>query len=75
MGASTTPPPLIMFLTFEESVLDAADNNGNLTERNASRLLKLHGFSLKDAAEDAHGEPVTKLAQHHAQTLLNWLGY
>ena len=50
-----------MFSTFEESVLDAADNNGNLKE--------------KDAADDAHGESATKLAQHHAQTLLNWLGY
>ena len=64
-----------MFSTFEESVLDAADNNGNLTERNAARLLKAHGFTLKDAADDAHGESSTKLAQHHAQTLLNWLGY
>ena len=63
------------FDTFEESVLDAADNNGNLTERNAARLPKAHGFTLKDAADDAHGESATKLAQHHAQTLLNWLGY
>ena len=31
--------------------------------------------SMKDAAEDANGEPPHKVAQHHAQTLLNWLGY
>lgn len=63
------------FSSFEESVLFAADRSGNLTERQAAGLLGMHGFTLKDAAEDAHGEPPHKVAQHHAQTLLNWLGY
>ena len=65
----------MFFNNFEESVLYCADHSGNLTERQAARLLNLHGFTLKDAAEDDHGEPPHKVAQHHAQTLLNWLGY
>lgn len=63
------------YSSFEESVLDAADNQGNLSRKDAARLLQAHGFTLKDAAEDANGEPPHKVAQHHAQTLLNWLGY
>ena len=62
-------------ITYEEAVLTLADADGNLTERRAALVLKAHGFTLKDAADDAHGESATKLAQHHAQTLLNWLGY
>jgi hypothetical protein len=65
-----------MFNSYEESVLDAANcHTGCLSERLAERLLNDHGFTLEDVLNDSNGEPAYKLAQHHAQTLLNWLGY
>jgi len=64
-----------MFCTFEDSVLDAADDNGNLSHADASRLLREHGFSLDDLYEDNHGVSWVALDERNAEALLAWLGY
>ena len=51
---------------FEDSVLDHADHNGNLSTADAHQLLKEHGCSLSDM-DDA--------SERNAEALLAWLGY
>lgn len=55
--------------TFEESVLDAADDAGCLTSRDAKRLLRAHNVSAIDAWLDL-GDDATD-----ASKLLEYLGY
>jgi hypothetical protein len=55
--------------TFEESVLDAADDAGLLTDRDAKRLLRAHNVSAIDAWFDL-GDSATD-----ASKLLEYLGY
>jgi len=57
------------------TTLEAAAEFGYFDTKEATAFCKQHDLDFKDAADDAHGESSTKLAQHHAQTLLNWLGY
>ena len=64
-----------MSLCYEDSVLDAADAHGNLTSRQAQRLLSDHGFTLSDLYEDDHGVCPVALDSYNAQALLFWLGY
>jgi len=64
-----------MYVCYEDSVLGAADNDGNLTSRQAQRLLADHGFTLSDLYEDDHGVCPVALDSHNAQALLFWLGY
>jgi len=64
-----------MYVCYEDSVLGAADNDGNLTFKQATRLLADHGFTLADVYEDDHGVDPVWLDQRNAQALLFWLGY
>ena len=64
-----------MFCTYEDSVLDAADDNGNLSHADAQKLLREHGFSLDDIYEDHHGVSWVALDERNAEALLAWLGY
>ena len=63
------------FCTFEDSVLDAADDNGNLSYVDAQRLLSDHGFTLDDVYEDNNGVSWVALDERNAEALLAWLGY
>lgn len=61
--------------TYEESVLDAADDQGNLSRTDAAKLLAHHGFTLDNLYEDDHGVSWVHLDQRNAEALLAWLGY
>ena len=56
-------------MTFEEQVLNAADDAGFLTDNAAKRLLKQHNVTAVQAWIDL-GDSATD-----AQKLLNYLGY
>jgi hypothetical protein len=64
-----------MFTTYEDSVLSAADEDGNLSRHDAVRLLSDHGFSLDDLYENNHGVSWLALDAKNAEALLAWLGY
>ena len=63
------------FCTFEDSVIDAADDDGNLSHADASKLLAEHGFTLEDVYADNHGVSWCHLDERNAEALLAWLGY
>jgi hypothetical protein len=71
---SFTPEPP-MYLTYEESVLDAADEDGNLSFQDASRLFKEHGLTLDAIYENNHGISWVALDARNAEALLAFLGY
>tara|TARA_B100001093_G_scaffold1323_1_gene1341 strand:+ start:973 stop:1143 length:171 start_codon:yes stop_codon:yes gene_type:complete len=56
-------------MTYEEQVLDAADDAGFLTSKDAKRLLRDHNVSAADAWVDL-GDSATDAAK-----LLEYLGY
>jgi len=56
-------------MTFEESVLEAADEHGDLSLKAAQSLFKQHGQNFWHAHDE--GLEITL----NAQKLLNWLGY
>ena len=64
-----------MFISYEDSVLEAADENGNLSLRNAINLLEEHGFTMDDVYEDPGDVSLIALDERNAIALLNWLGY
>ena len=64
-----------MFETYSDSVLEAADDDGNLTLRDAEKLFKAHGVSFDDVYEDFHGVCPVALDARNAEALLAWLGY
>lgn len=64
-----------MFFTYEDSVLDAADDSGNLSAADAQKLLREHGFTIDDLYEDNHGVSWVALDERNAEALLEWLGY
>lgn len=64
-----------MYCTFEDSVLDCADENGNLNYADAQRLLKEHGFTLDDIYAENNGVSWVALDERNAEALLCWLGY
>lgn len=64
-----------MPFTYEESVLDHADHNGNLSHGDASKLLAEHGFTMDDLYADDHGVSWCHLDARNAEALLAWLGY
>lgn len=63
------------YLTYEDSVLDYADQDGNLSHADASKLLADHSFTLDDVYEDNHGVSWLHLDARNAEALLAWLGY
>jgi len=64
-----------MAFTYEDSVLEAADDEGNLSRSDAARLLSEHGFTLDDLYADNHGVSWVALDERNAEALLAWLGY
>lgn len=64
-----------MYCTYEDSVLDAADDDGNLNRTDAIKLLAEHGFTLDDIYADNHGVSWVALDARNAEALLAWLGY
>ena len=64
-----------MLTTYEDSVLAAADDDGNLSRPDANRLLTEHGFTIDDIYEDNHGVSWVALDARNAEALLAWLGY
>ena len=64
-----------MYCCYEESVIDAADDQGNLSAADAIRLLDDHGFTLADLYEENHGVSWVALDARNAEALLAWLGY
>ena len=61
--------------TYEDSVLSAADEDGNLTHNDATRLLTDHGFTMEDVYADNNGVSWVALDARNAEALLAWLGY
>lgn len=63
------------FCTYEDSVLHAADDDGNLSRADACQLLEEHGFTLEDVYADSHGVSWVQLDARNAEAMLAWLGY
>ena len=63
------------FICYEESVLAACDDNGNLSSTDAARLLNDHGFTLRDLEADNNEISWCQLADRNGEALLAWLGY
>jgi hypothetical protein len=64
-----------MFSSYEDSVLDAADDAGNLSLADTRKLLSEHGCTLDDVYADSHGVDSVALDEFNAEALLFWLGY
>jgi hypothetical protein len=64
-----------MYFCYEDSVLAAADENGNLSYAQAQRLLADHGETLDGIYEDNRGISWVALDERNAEALLQWLGY
>jgi hypothetical protein len=64
-----------MLDSFEDSVLAAADSDGNLSFADTRKLLSEHGFALEDVYADSHGVDPVALDEFNAEALLFWLGY
>jgi hypothetical protein len=64
-----------MYCCYEESVIDAADDQGNLSPADAIRLLDDHGATLEEVYADNHGVSWVALDARNAEALLAWLGY
>lgn len=62
-------------MTYEETVLDYADQDGNLSHGDACQLLQEHGFTMDDLYADSHGVNWCHLDARNAEALLAWLGY
>ena len=63
-------------LSYEDSVLAAADEHGNLSYADATRLLKDHGTDWAKAYDDVFGfTHWPRMQACHAETLLEFLGY
>jgi hypothetical protein len=63
------------YLTYEDSVLDHADHNGNLSAGDAAKLLADHSFTWDDVRATSHGVSWVHLKAGNAAALLAWLGY
>ena len=64
-----------MYCTFEDSVLDCADENGCLSYADAKKLLAEHGEELDAIYEDNRGVSWVALDERNAEALLARLGY
>ena len=61
--------------SFEDSVLDHADHEGNLSTGDATKLLEDHGFNWGDVHACNNGVSWSHLEACNAEALLAWLGY
>jgi hypothetical protein len=65
-----------MFCCYEDSVIAAADEHGNLSYPDACRLLADHGVTWADLYEDPFAlSQWPKVQAKNAETLLACLGY
>ena len=64
-----------MFATYEDAVLEVADENDNLPLKYATKLLADHGFTMDDVYADPGDVSPIALDERNAYALLNWLGY
>ena len=64
-----------MFISYEDAVLEVADENDNLSLKHAVKLLADHGFTMDDVYEDPGDVSPIALDERNAYALLNWLGY
>ena len=63
-------------LSYEDSVQACADEHGNLSYADATKLLAEHGFTWEDLYEDNYATVHWgKVQACHAETLLACLGY
>jgi len=61
-----------MYESYEDAVLDAANDDGNLTEAQALKLFADHGSDLKEWLDSVDAE---LLGRYSAEGMLSWLGY
>jgi hypothetical protein len=61
--------------SFEDSVLDHADHEGNLSTGDATKLLEDHGFTWDDVHACNNEVSWSHLEAGNAEALLAWLGY
>jgi hypothetical protein len=61
-----------MYESYEDAVLDAADDDGNLTEAQALKLFADHSSDLKEWLDSVDAE---LLGRYSAEGMLSWLGY
>ncbi len=59
----------------EQSLAEVCDENGCLSEEEASKLLANHGHTFEEVLEDPYDQDLIKLKSRNAQELLLWLGY
>lgn len=65
-----------MYTSFEDSVLDHADEHGNLSYADATQLLNDHSVTWADLYNDQWAlSQWSKIQACHAETLLAVLGY
>lgn len=65
-----------MLTSYEDSVLAHADEHGNLSYADATRLLRDHHTTWEDLYNDQWAlSQWPKVQACHAETLLNCLGY
>jgi hypothetical protein len=64
-----------MYCCYEDSVLEAADENGNLSLADAIKLFADHSERFDGIYEDNRGISWVALDERNAEALLAWLGY
>jgi len=69
------PKESSMFISYEDAVLEVADENDNLSLKYATKLLADHGFTMDDVYADPGDVSPIALDERNAYALLNWLGY
>ena len=62
-------------MSFEDSVLQYADQDGNLSLGDAQQLFSQHGFEFEEIYADNHDISWPALDARNAEALLAWLGY
>ena len=60
---------------YEDSVIACADENDNLSAKDAARLLAEHGFTLEDVYAEPGDIAHYALDARNCHALLAWLGY
>lgn len=61
-----------MYTSYDDSVLDSADDDGNLSEALARKLFADHSADLGEWLESVDAE---LLGRWSAEGMLSWLGY
>ena len=61
--------------TYSDSVLDACDQEGNLSAGDAAALFQAHSSNFDEIYADNHGISWAALDARNGEALLAWLGY